>query len=474
MLRGCLLSLVMLAGIIVGYFYWLDSTFDRPASYWASGIIGFVTLLCIGALMNGVRAWRDARRIGAALHMDLQLVEGRTVTVCGTIHPLGEPLVAPFSQVPCIACEYDLTSVAKVQAANDEQTTGSDFAGFWMNPCVIRTPFRDVKLIGFPLLEGFGEQRIYSYSAAGHARQFLLDNEFEDRTGLKMVSVLSAFGDVWADDDGHVRKNIRIGNVKVDEIFPPELMADVDEINRLGLEDENAIDDEEEEDDEDDEGDEGLRNRAPLPKMVEKRVGIGEKVCAIGVYDEVRGGLVPLSRGGQPNRLIRGDVESIVTKSGQSMRANLLGGVFFLGLAHAILLGVMFIYTHSDDVIRDRQRVATNAVSKADTTVLRELFRRGFDPNFGDSNQDTLLHHSQSAEVTALLLQHGANPNAKNDWGSTPLHEAARYGRVEVVKALLAGGADRGAKNHVGQTAADNALSHAHFDVARLIDPSAN
>jgi cytohesin len=40
------------------------------------------------------------------------------------------------------------------------------------------------------------------------------------------------------------------------------------------------------------------------------------------------------------------------------------------------------------------------------------------------------------------MLKHGANPNAKDDNGWTPLHRAAYCGHVEIVMILLERGAD--------------------------------
>jgi cytohesin len=39
-------------------------------------------------------------------------------------------------------------------------------------------------------------------------------------------------------------------------------------------------------------------------------------------------------------------------------------------------------------------------------------------------------------------VRNGASPNAKDNDGKTPLHEAALEGRVEIVKLLLERGAD--------------------------------
>ena len=47
----------------------------------------------------------------------------------------------------------------------------------------------------------------------------------------------------------------------------------------------------------------------------------------------------------------------------------------------------------------------------------------------------------------------GADANARNDYGSTPLSEAAVVGNVEVIKKLLKAGADVESPNADGQTA---------------------
>jgi ankyrin repeat protein len=58
-------------------------------------------------------------------------------------------------------------------------------------------------------------------------------------------------------------------------------------------------------------------------------------------------------------------------------------------------------------------------------------------------------------EIAKLLIERGANVNAKAADGAVPLHEAARMGHVDVARLLLEHGADVNAKDNKGETPMD-------------------
>ena len=72
-------------------------------------------------------------------------------------------------------------------------------------------------------------------------------------------------------------------------------------------------------------------------------------------------------------------------------------------------------------------------------------------------------------EVVKQLLAAGANVNAKNKWGGTPLHWAARGGHKEIVELLIAKGANVNAKNDEDGTPLHLAADRGHTEVVELL-----
>lgn len=120
---------------------------------------------------------------------------------------------------------------------------------------------------------------------------------------------------------------------------------------------------------------------------------------------------------------------------------------------------------------KDGTTALHNAAKNHDVDYMALLLSKGADPKLRvhDSDYHTangfaplhfLLSAFGSATASAaqkikgieLLLAHGADINAKDSVGETPLHLAAVWGDPELVVALLTRGADPVAKNNAGQT----------------------
>lgn len=97
--------------------------------------------------------------------------------------------------------------------------------------------------------------------------------------------------------------------------------------------------------------------------------------------------------------------------------------------------------------------------------------------NTGDYDGKTPLHHAVWKEpkpaVVHLLLHYGAQADARNKYGYTPLHWAAKHGHLESAHLLLQQGASMMITNDNDDTPLDLALRWGQDNISRLfIDPS--
>jgi len=76
---------------------------------------------------------------------------------------------------------------------------------------------------------------------------------------------------------------------------------------------------------------------------------------------------------------------------------------------------------------------------------------------------------NNNIKLVELLLQAGADINAKNNYGWTALMWASKYGYKDVVKLLIKAGADINAKTYSGWTALISASGNGHIDVVELL-----
>ncbi|HEY3345452.1 MAG TPA: ankyrin repeat domain-containing protein [Anaerolineaceae bacterium] len=109
-------------------------------------------------------------------------------------------------------------------------------------------------------------------------------------------------------------------------------------------------------------------------------------------------------------------------------------------------------------------------------TVTEYLLARGADASIPASNSSQVqpLHSAVAGRhlaITQILLQAGADPNARQQGGLTPLHAAAQNEQLEMVRLLLEHGADPLLKSDEGKLAADYALESGNQRVVALLNP---
>jgi len=113
-----------------------------------------------------------------------------------------------------------------------------------------------------------------------------------------------------------------------------------------------------------------------------------------------------------------------------------------------------------------------------DADVIRTLLELGAPVDFADGNQITMLSRSvlnHELELAKMLIARGANVNASDKLGMTPLLWAASsdFGDAAMVELLLKSGARADAKNRDGRTALELARAFKHDYLVPVLERAA-
>lgn len=141
----------------------------------------------------------------------------------------------------------------------------------------------------------------------------------------------------------------------------------------------------------------------------------------------------------------------------------------------------------SPELVRERytsdRTLLHEVVGQGSLSIVELLLHLGADPDARDQWGHTPLyfvgnasHRAHGADVVRVLVQGGANVNAQERLKHcTALHMAARRGNVPVAQALLDGGADLEARDKLGETPLRRAVNCGRVEmVAFLLSRGAN
>ena len=129
-----------------------------------------------------------------------------------------------------------------------------------------------------------------------------------------------------------------------------------------------------------------------------------------------------------------------------------------------------------DSLDRDGRTPLFHAVGDGKIEIVSELIASGANVNAkGKIKLETPLHFAAQEYRLAIagrLLRHGAEVDAQDAYGNTPLSTAVFHssGRGEMIKILLAHGANKNLKNKYGVSPASLAATIANYDMVQFLE----
>jgi ankyrin repeat protein len=118
------------------------------------------------------------------------------------------------------------------------------------------------------------------------------------------------------------------------------------------------------------------------------------------------------------------------------------------------------------------QSALADVIQQGQSQLIQQLLQAGAEVNAPQNDGSTPLLwavHQVDEELVAALLRREADPDLTNNFGAAPLAEAARLVNLNLVQLLLDAGADPDIANPDGQTPLMLAASNGAVDIARLL-----
>ena len=124
-----------------------------------------------------------------------------------------------------------------------------------------------------------------------------------------------------------------------------------------------------------------------------------------------------------------------------------------------------------EDIMEDKNMLLAES-RNGNTEAVKQQLEAGADVNAKNNLGDTPLMWAVRyghTETVTFLLEKGADVNANNNYGWTALMWAARYGHIETIKILLEKGADVNKENRHGNTALLFAAYEGNTEMMKLL-----
>ena len=255
--------------------------------------------LILGVLLGWLKPdWGTAVRPLSLLFLNLiksiiapLIFSTLVIGIAGTIRPLGEALLAPFSRKRAVLYSYEVEHDRP--SMRNEMRTVKDYSGFALTPSVIDSMRGAVKLLCYPQLEAVEKDVVISPDAVTNAKEYIANTQWTSMESFNPGQIYREVREMLTDDDGQIRKDWRMGEL------------------------------------EDLEG----------TTLMEQVVAPGSQVFAIGKWSAEKRGLIPDH--GVPARLVVGDARNVLKSLRGKVWGSLMGGIIFGVVVNAVLYGIV-------------------------------------------------------------------------------------------------------------------------------------
>ncbi len=382
---SCGLLVVVWLLLVGAYAYVAYGKIQQLAPSLVVGVLGgtFAGML-VSSFIGLFTGNHDRNALARAAAME-PMKDGRLEAASGTIRPIDKGLEAPFSGQACVAYEYDIKRMGQGQ---------SDYAGYAMAPCAVQTLRGPIRLLGWVTLDRFPAASDTQIDRDRGAR-YLSSATFEPLGVTKMLSVLQ---ELIADDDGAIRKDLKIAGEGID-----------------------------------------LHGR----RIDERVLPIGISVTLLGHWSEARGGFV--SSGGSMNRLFPADLEATKREVGGSAVKTFAIALVFNLILHGMLVPVyLFAPANGRSGSSSSTDAAGSVWDDRDCDEQKARLAAGADPNERGRDAITpLMNAAREGETACVqnLIAAGAHLEDRDKYSDTALVHAVTAGRDENARILLAAGA---------------------------------
>jgi hypothetical protein len=202
---------------------------------------------------------------------------------------------------------------------------------------------------------------------------------------------------------------------------------------------------------------------------------VGARACLIGRYSASDNAIVPEANVGGV-RIIPGTRAEALSYVRGSRIVDLVLGVFLVVVPALAVWGILahrehyFDANHRPSLLSERTEAFHEAAARGKVEDVQRLLRHRVDVNSLDANGQPALARAPDARTASALLDAGANPNAPDKAGYTPLMLAAADGRVDVVRLLISRHASLNEHNRTDhRTALAVAAANAHDEIAQIL-----